>query len=94
MVSSMDIKLNTNLVPVSPATLGKPEPRAGATGADSAQFDRSADLNQMLQNTPDIRPDAVEKAKSCLGDVQYPPAETLARIAALLAIHLDNTDSN
>jgi hypothetical protein len=45
-------------------------------------------LEKSLHDTPDSRPEAVEKARQLINDVQYPPQETIKKISHLLAIKL------
>jgi hypothetical protein len=60
------------------------------TATDTAQFDKTDGLDRSLKNTPDSRPEAVARAQQLIGDVTYPPRETIRRLAVLLAMHLDN----
>jgi len=43
-------------------------------------------LTPALAETPDMRPEAVARARELIEDVHYPPAETTQRIARLLAL--------
>jgi hypothetical protein len=90
MVRSMEVKLNTNVGAVSLRPTSPSKSRGASEAGDSASFDQSADLNQSLQATPQARPEAVDRAQKLIGDVNYPPRETIRRIATLLAMHLDN----
>lgn len=86
----MQISPNSNTGPV-PRTWWKALPPApGGQGADTAQFDRAAALNRALADTPEGRPGEVERARELIGDVTYPPPETIKRIASLLALHLED----
>jgi hypothetical protein len=93
MVSSMEVNLNTNIATVSqrPGPSTKPLPKSG--GTDNVQFSQSAGLNQALSSSPEVRSSAIDRAQHLIGDVEYPPPETIRRIAALLAMHLDQSDS-
>ena len=59
---------------------------------DSVGFKNAELLHQLLQETPDIRPEAVARGKALLADQSYPPKETLQRIAELLANNLRLAD--
>ncbi len=84
----MQISPNSNSGPVT-RTYWKAFPSApGNHGADSAQFDQAAALNRALADTPDLRPGEVERARALIGDVTYPPRETIQRIASLLALNV------
>ncbi len=60
---------------------------------DQAEFGNVDALNQALKSTPDVRPEAVLKAKGLVDDPHYPPAEAIRRIANLLAIDLTQSTS-
>jgi hypothetical protein len=65
--------------------------RAGASprpAADGTAFERSAALNRSLVNTPDVRPQVVERARRLIEDTSYPPQEAIKKIANLLAMTL------
>ena len=56
--------------------------------AEGTAFERSAALNQSLANTPEVRPQAVERARRLIADTSYPPQEAINKIANLLAMSL------
>ena len=58
---------------------------------DRAAFDEIAKLKQALEGTPDVRPAVVARARKLLGDVNYPPMETIRKIGELLAVHLSDS---
>ncbi len=62
--------------------------RRSAPPAEEASFSRLDNLRLALDQTPAVRDTEVLRAKKLVGDVQYPPDETVRRIANLLAIHL------
>jgi hypothetical protein len=86
----MDVKLNTNIDIVRYGQTNPAKTRPAPLATDTAQFDGSEKLDRALQAAPDVRPEAVERAQRLIGDVEYPPRETIRRIAVLLAMHLDN----
>jgi hypothetical protein len=55
-------------------------------GVDEATFAASERIDQALASVPDSRPAEVERAKGLVNLVQYPPAETMRKIARLLAM--------
>ncbi|MEW6158462.1 MAG: hypothetical protein AB1813_13600 [Verrucomicrobiota bacterium] len=59
---------------------------------DQVQFTQAEGLNAALKQTPAIRPGVVERARDLVGDVSYPPRETIRSIAELLALHLNTED--
>jgi hypothetical protein len=58
------------------------------SAAESAPFGAAQSLEQSVRNLPVVRPEQVERARSLIADVKYPPQEMLNRIANLLALHL------
>ncbi len=66
--------------------------RSRPTNTDAGEFNRTDALRQALADTPDIRPEEVERARKLISTSQYPPPETLDRLARLLAIAF-TTDS-
>ena len=48
-------------------------------------LNRSEALARAWQETPDVRPEQVVRAKALLMDDSYPNAEVVARIAGLMA---------
>ncbi|MGD0058532.1 MAG: hypothetical protein ABSD58_03850 [Verrucomicrobiia bacterium] len=50
-------------------------------------------MNGALQQTPDVRPEAVSQARALINDAQYPPLSTIRTISQLLAGNL-NEDEN
>jgi hypothetical protein len=61
--------------------------------SDRVTFDDSAALNSSLENIPDTRAAAVQRARDLIGDVTYPPEETIRKLSLLLAIKLDSSES-
>lgn len=84
----MEIEFNS----ARPAATGASQSvvrREGAAPAPAeASFERAASLEKSLKEIPLVRPEKVERARSLVMDVKYPPEETLNRIANLLALHM------
>lgn len=59
--------------------------RSGAQGADRAEFAQTDALQRALEQTPDIRPEAVWRARDLFQQVPYPPVEIIQGISRLLA---------
>ena len=57
------------------------------TGADSVSLGQSEAVNRALQQTPDVRPEAVNRAATLVNDVQYPPDGIVNALGRLLALH-------
>jgi hypothetical protein len=56
--------------------------------SDGASFAGAAGLEGALQAVPDIRADAVDRAKGLVNDAQYPPPETIKQLSSFLASKL------
>jgi len=84
----MEVNLNSNLTPVprpnGPQSTAKRAPEA----SDDTHFVQAEALDKALSNTPEVRPEVVARAKQLIADVNYPPTETMHKLANLLAIHL------
>jgi len=85
----MEIKLSHNLAAVSRLANGPARPRETQAGGDAAAFDRAEALNQALAATPDVRPEVVARTRALVADANYPPRETIERLATLFALNLD-----
>jgi hypothetical protein len=90
----MEVKANINVdaahrVITTPSRTRTPEPEA-----NTASFQRADALDQALRATPVARPEAVARARELIGDVKYPPADTIKGIAALLALKVDGTGAD
>ena len=90
----MQITPNNGSGPVSRNWPKATPPASGATSSEGASFDGAAALNRALADTPDLRADQVERARLLIGNVNYPPAQTIRRIASLLASHLGEKSTN
>jgi hypothetical protein len=62
-----------------------PETRAAE---DEVSLENTRALQTALDNTPLVRDDVVKRATELVGDVNYPPPETIRMISHLLAIQL------
>ena len=79
----------------SPGAINRDEPAAPAVkrvsaDSDSAVFNRTDALNQALSEENDVRPLEVQRAAALVSQVEWPPQETIRRIATLLALNLSN----
>lgn len=89
----MEIRPNSNIDSV-PRVLNAATKASRSVDADTdvSAFDNSRALEARLRDVPDVRPDKVAQAKHLVGDPEYPPRETIQKIAALLA--LSNPDNS
>jgi hypothetical protein len=88
---NMVMKINANISAngINPSVAVK-RPAASKAGADDVSFQDSAVLETALEKLPETRAEAVERARNLIGDVHYPPEETIRKISHLLAIQLDS----
>lgn len=77
-----------NLDPVRAAQAAKPERVDAQAARDEVAFENSRALTIALKNTPESRQDVVQRAAELVGDVNYPPPETIRMISNLLAIQM------
>ncbi len=91
----MEIKLNSNIDSV--ARLNPVQPKASRpveSQSALSEFANSRALEARLQELPDVRPDKLQQAQRLVGDPEYPPRETMQRLAALLAIDDNESTGN
>ena len=90
----MEVNPNAGTSPLQNVTGRTPatapaKPQVG----DSASFRETDAVNGALLQTPDIRSDAVARARALIADAQYPPLSTIHAISKLVAANL-NQDEN
>lgn len=68
--------------------MAKPAQRAAQAAEDEVAFENSRALTTALQDTPESRDDVVRRATELVGDVNYPPPETIRMISNLLALQM------
>jgi hypothetical protein len=66
----------------------RPGQRATQAAQDEVAFENARALSSALQDTPAVRDEVVRRATSLVGDVNYPPSETIRMISNLLAIQM------
>jgi hypothetical protein len=84
------MEINTNL---KAGGVGSPTPPARAAAAaavvgDTSTFTSTAAIEKALASLPDVRAEAVERARTLTSQVSYPPLETIRKISKLLAIKI------
>ena len=94
----MEINFHLNLGAVGrPPPAAKPaareavsaDPPAETADTESAiAFENVRALNSALREVPASRADVVKRAADLIGDVNYPPRETIRQISSLLAMRL------
>ena len=68
--------------------VSKPGSRDTKATQDEVAFENSRALTTALNNTPASRDELVRRATELVGDVNYPPPETIRMISHLLAIQM------
>lgn len=86
----MEVEFNTGLTgntPVNPVGQSqvRQEPVQSATAASAMSFNNTEALEQKLQETPTVRPEAVARAAALLSDPNYPSDEVMNRVATVLS---------
>jgi hypothetical protein len=83
----MEVEFNPGLS-ITPGA-GQPvtrQPNTPTPPADTTMsFERTQALEKTLQETPDIRPEAVTRATALVSDGNYPSDEALNKMAGFLA---------
>jgi hypothetical protein len=79
-----------NLDASGTSQLSKLGRRVAQEAQDEVAFENSRALASALQNTPESREDVVRRATELVGDVHYPPPDTIRMISHLLAIQIDS----
>lgn len=82
----MEIKLDLNAGRLPAVGASKPAARATEAPGEKTDFRETAALQRALERTPDVRSDVVDQARRVVGEPDYPPRETLQKIATLLAL--------
>lgn len=88
----MEIKLNAKVDSLPNVAANSVRQRSTSTPLDAAEFEQSRALEGRLQGAPEIRAQLVANAKQLVSDVNYPSAETIHKIASLLALNLDSAE--
>ena len=99
----MEINLHLNLgavgrtLPTAKPDARQEQPAAGAAEISAAEtaiaFENLQALDGALRDAPLSRADVVKRASELIGDVNYPPRETIQQISHLLAMRLYSDDS-
>ncbi|HXG49545.1 MAG TPA: hypothetical protein VNO52_18125 [Methylomirabilota bacterium] len=84
----MEVRFHSNIDSVGRTPPQKPVAREAETARDEVTLENARALHRALEKTPDSRADMVERAAQLVGDVNYPPPETIQKISHLLALTL------
>jgi hypothetical protein len=93
-MKGMEVNPNAGTSPLQGVTTKLPVvPPAKPQAGDSASFQGTDAVNSALQQTPDVRPEAVSRARALITDAQYPPQSMIHDISRLLAANLKQNES-
>jgi hypothetical protein len=82
------MNVNPNRNPPSITNVPRPDqPTSPAAPATAPDFAASANLTGILAAAPEVRADAVARAKALIADPNYPNTATVEQIAQRLAEH-------
>ena len=87
----MQININSSPTPVGGVETAAKTVKRAVTEADSAAFSHVDELEKSMSDQEDTRAEEVQKAKALVNQNQWPPAETMRRLANLLAISMDQS---
>ena len=78
--------IEPNRDPLPPLNVGAPRTSAKSVTTEKDQFVASTPeiTSRFREAEADVRPDMVARGKQLLENVEYPPLETVGRIASLL----------
>ena len=91
---------SVNAVGSAPAARAVTASRVSQTSRaveDDVAIENTRALRKALDDTPHLRDDVIKRSAALVGDVTYPPRETIRMISHLLAIQLSEgnpTDPN
>jgi len=86
----MDVLHLRSLDAVGSAYVNKPISRETTSKAtqEEVAFENARALTSALHGSPTVREEAIRRATELVGNVNYPPPETIRMISHLLAIQL------
>ncbi len=88
----MKIQSNLNAGGVPGATPAQRLASPATPEGDGVSLTSSEALDSTLKSLPDVRPEAVERAKTLVADPNYPTPEMLQKLSRHLAEHLASED--
>ena len=87
----MEVKLDTGIVSISRVVNLPPKPKATASSGQEVSFGQTGAINEGLSQTPEVRPEEVERARALISTEYYPPQVIMQEIARLLAVMSDGS---
>lgn len=89
----MEINPNIRTGGVARPTSQQPVTPRSISSADTAAFSGAETVRGSLSQVPNARPEQVARARELIQDIEYPPLDTIKRIAVLLAMSLDEENN-
>lgn len=83
----MDINFNPQVNTVARVATSQVKSGGAAASTDEVVLDESKQLEARFAEMPDTRSAMIERGKALVADPNYPPNETVQKIAHLLAIN-------
>jgi hypothetical protein len=84
----VNVRFNTNIGSITGEVPDRAKSQKAPSGQDDVWLDQSAHLDRSFATTPEMRPEVVQRGRQMIGDVTYPPDETIRKLAALLAMNM------
>jgi hypothetical protein len=81
----MEINMKINAGGVTAATPAKRSSPQPLAPGDADSFESSNALDGALKSVPDVRPEAVARARILINDPNYPSADTVKQLSGFLA---------
>lgn len=88
LTGTMDINTSMNVGGINGATPSGRARNAAQPASDTASFTGADAVEAALKSLPDIRPEAVDRAKQLISDPTYPSAAVVKQLSNYLAANL------
>jgi hypothetical protein len=82
----MEVRLDTEIISIPRMANFPSKPSSPAARAQEVSFAQTDAINGALAQTPAVRPEEVQRAKTLLSSEHYPPQVMMEKISRLLAV--------
>jgi hypothetical protein len=86
----MNINSNFSTKEVTGTSPTKPVVKRNSQSVGSVSLDGSSALDAALGAVPDVRPEAVDRAKQLINDPNYPSQDVIKKLSSFLAQNLSS----
>ena len=86
----MEVKLSTGPIPNADQNQAAARRNSIKPAENTMSFERTQALEKTLQETAQVRPEAVARASALAADANYPSDELLNKVAGVLAGSINN----